>query len=229
MTAALGYVYAIENTMNGHRYIGSTTDYKRRWHTHRSSLRKGKHHSFILQRAWDKYGEAAFDFKLLVVCARNQRTEYENRLMPLQTYNIYRTAKEQLVRGGWKHTPEFRQKISMLNKGKRLSLEHREKLSASAKLRVYDDSFKEKARQRQLGVSPSKNTRAKLADAVQEARQAEVEFNKQCAIAANADVVAGCGIKDACKKAGITRSTYYKYVKELGLVLAGHKNWELVV
>jgi group I intron endonuclease len=229
MTAALGYIYAIENTMNEHRYIGSTTDYKRRWHTHRSSLRKGKHHSFILQRAWDKYGESAFVFKLLLICSRDQRTEYENRLMPLQTYNVYRTAKEQLVRGGWRHKPEFCEKISLLHKGKHLSAEHREKLSALAKARVYDASFKEKARQRQLGVSPSQETRIKLADAVRVARQTEVNSNKQRVSDANAAVVAGARIKDACEKLGITRSTYYKYVVELGLPLAGHKNRELVV
>lgn len=58
--ADAGYIYAIRNTVNGNAYIGSTTNYKSRWFTHKSLLRKGKHHSFILQRAWDKYGEAAF-------------------------------------------------------------------------------------------------------------------------------------------------------------------------
>ena len=32
---------------------------------HKKDLAKGKHHSILLQRAWDKYGEQSFKFELI--------------------------------------------------------------------------------------------------------------------------------------------------------------------
>jgi len=59
-------VYSIVNTVDEKRYIGSTSrTFIRRWYQHRRALRSGKHHSLILQRAWNKYGEGAFEFSVL--------------------------------------------------------------------------------------------------------------------------------------------------------------------
>ena len=165
-----GYVYAIENTQNGGMYIGSTVDYKGRWHTHRSTLRNKRHHSFVLQRAWDKYGEAAFRFRLLLICSKEHRIMYETALMPLQRYNVLRTPKESMVRGGWEHSDEFKQKMSSLHKGKALTEAHRQKLSAHRTGMKMDSAFCEKARLRQTGVSPTAKTRTLLSAATKAAR-----------------------------------------------------------
>ena len=61
-------IYSITNIINGHRYIGSAVDIRHRWVCHRSDLGKGDHHSLYLQRAWTKYGEDAFVFKVLFYC-----------------------------------------------------------------------------------------------------------------------------------------------------------------
>lgn len=223
MSAATGYVYAIENTRNGGMYVGSTADYKSRWRTHRSALRRGKHHSFILQKAWDKHGEVAFLFRLLVVCPRDMRVFYEQRLMPLQRYNVLRTAKETLVRGGWKHTDAFKRKMSLLHKGVSLSDEHRAKLSVAAKGRLYGPNFSLKARSRQLGVSPSEKTRRALSQAVMQARAAETEANMKIAKAVHTRCVAGEVATTVLRDIGMTPATFYKYVAKLGLPLLGHK------
>jgi len=219
----VGYVYSIENTVNSHRYVGSTTNYKSRWQTHRSTLRRGKHHSFILQKAWDKYGEKAFDFKLLLVCPKDQRIEYETRLMPLQTYNILRTPHEVLVRGGWSHTPEFKAKMSALHKGKVLTDEHREKLSTHRKGRIESQEFREKARARQLGVSPSNETRSKLSQALKNFRFAATEETKRKTNLIHTDCLLGGKISDACAKHGLSTTTFYAYCKKLALPLLKQK------
>lgn len=56
------------NILNNHKYIGSTNDFKRRLMKHRSELRKNKHHSTPLQRAFNKYGEDKFSITILEVC-----------------------------------------------------------------------------------------------------------------------------------------------------------------
>lgn len=58
----LGVVYYIINKLNGDVYIGSSLEVKKRFNKHKSQLKRGIHHSAILQRAWNKYGEDNFDF-----------------------------------------------------------------------------------------------------------------------------------------------------------------------
>lgn len=65
MKEIISGIYAIVNTVNGHRYIGSAVDVQRRWDKHKAELRRGNHHSRHLQNAWNKYGECSFSFLLL--------------------------------------------------------------------------------------------------------------------------------------------------------------------
>lgn len=64
-TGSLGGVYAIRCTANDRIYVGSSKNIRCRLNQHRHSLRQGTHHSVLLQRAWKKYGEAAFEFSVL--------------------------------------------------------------------------------------------------------------------------------------------------------------------
>lgn len=64
----MGYIYQITNNVNGKFYIGSTVNDKRRRAVHFSKLRKNKHCNCYLQAAWNKYGESAFDFKIIDTC-----------------------------------------------------------------------------------------------------------------------------------------------------------------
>lgn len=61
----MGEVYAIRNKVTGDEYIGSTERPRTRWQNHRYLLRNGKHTARLLQAAWDKYGEAAFEWVVL--------------------------------------------------------------------------------------------------------------------------------------------------------------------
>ncbi len=58
-------IYKITNTANGKFYVGSSKDTDSRWVGHKRCLRGGYHCNIILQRSWNKYGEAAFDFAVL--------------------------------------------------------------------------------------------------------------------------------------------------------------------
>lgn len=76
-------IYVWENVETGECYVGQT---KRRFSLrkseHRGSLRANKHPNDLLQRAWNRYGEGAFRFKILRRAKRN--------LDRLETYWIIR-------------------------------------------------------------------------------------------------------------------------------------------
>jgi group I intron endonuclease len=55
-------IYKIINLVNDKFYVGSTTNKKVRFRQHRKLLRGNRHHCKHLQAAWNKYGEAKFDF-----------------------------------------------------------------------------------------------------------------------------------------------------------------------
>jgi len=57
-------VYAIRTQFSNRVYVGSTVDYERHMQEHVKLLRRGNHHSFKLQAAFDKYGEKSFEFIL---------------------------------------------------------------------------------------------------------------------------------------------------------------------
>lgn len=62
-------VYAIICMITLKVYIGSAMNFRKRWKTHQWQLKKGKHHSPKLQRAWDKYGTENFQFEIIEECS----------------------------------------------------------------------------------------------------------------------------------------------------------------
>lgn len=114
-------IYLIQNIqVDSHFYVGSTSaSFSKRWYQHRRDFRKGTN-SPHLQRAWDKYGEAAFEFSILQeilpiqgesVQQRKARVlkaeqEWINILQPY--YNICPTAGSRL---GSKQTEETKELI----------------------------------------------------------------------------------------------------------------------
>lgn len=61
-------IYAIVNTVNNKRYIGSTKNIKSRFKQHVSSLKSNTHFNQHLQHSFNKYGESHFKFIILEYC-----------------------------------------------------------------------------------------------------------------------------------------------------------------
>ena len=98
-------IYQITNLHNGKSYVGSAVSFRKRWKEHLRQLSNGDHHSTVLQRAWNKYGEAAFEFKKLLVCAKADLIWFEQRALDAlkPAYNICKIAGSVL---GYQHTDE---------------------------------------------------------------------------------------------------------------------------
>lgn len=135
-TATISGIYEIVNIMTGERYIGSTKNIAARWREHRRALHKDKHHSFLLQQAWNQCGPVGFEFRILEICETAALLEREQSFF--DTLNpAYNIAKQAGVRGpmsefgrdkiaesnkrrtGWKMSDEGKARISRANKGNR--------------------------------------------------------------------------------------------------------------
>ncbi len=151
-----GGVYEIVHTATGRRYIGSAGSFARRWAEHRADLRRGDHNNPLLQRAWNKYGAAAFIFRPLLICAPRDLRDYEQRCLDglKPEYNIATCALAPFA--GRKHTAESLAKISAGNKGKIISPEQREQSAAAHRGRVLTPEHREKVRQSLLGNTAQK-------------------------------------------------------------------------
>lgn len=136
-------IYKIENKINGHCYIGSSKNIKKRWYEHKRRLRNGKHHSIVLQRAWIKYGEDNFNFELLCNCLENKllvkEQEYFDKLNP--EYVILKVAGRFT---GYQHTEETK-KIIREKRSKQVIImtkERRNNISKSKKDIPLSDNHK---------------------------------------------------------------------------------------
>jgi group I intron endonuclease len=133
-------IYAIRHLASGKVYVGSAADIRGRHHTHRYFLRRGDHHSILLQRAWDKYGEVAFEFVTLEAVAAVddlvRREQYWIDALgsaePARGYNIVPIARSWR---GMRHSPEARAKMSAERKAR--GPEWRAKLSAARRGRKH--------------------------------------------------------------------------------------------
>lgn len=83
-------IYKIENKTTGKLYIGSSLDIRKRWVRHLWDLKNNKHHSIILQRAWNKYGKDDFIFEIIEECTIDNLLTLEQKYLDeyLPIYNI---------------------------------------------------------------------------------------------------------------------------------------------
>lgn len=162
-------IYKITNKENGKFYIGSSFDIHGRWAGHRSLLNRGLHSCIYLQNSWTKYGSDSFEFSILEEADKDRLLEREQYWLnetkcfePSIGFNVLQKAGSNT---GFKHSDETKAKISekLIGKpkirikpkkikirkvrgekliGKKLSEEHKLKISEANKGRKLSDAHK---------------------------------------------------------------------------------------
>jgi len=96
---------------NGKQYVGSASSLSTRKAVHWGQLKAGTHHNRHLQRSWDKYDGAGFDFRVVLLCAKKDLLMYEQLLLDglSPAFNICTKAGSSL---GVQHTPKTKEKYA---------------------------------------------------------------------------------------------------------------------
>ena len=159
-------VYEIRSP-SGRRYIGSAIDIRRRWHQHRTELRCKRHGNSRLQAAWNKYGENAMEFSVIIVCRAEDRAMFEQKCLDhlLPKYNLSPTVGSTLgmpvrqisrdrmraAQLGKKQSQETLAKRAVHLVGRRVSPETKVKMAAQAGWK-HTEKAKEKMRGRNFSA-----------------------------------------------------------------------------
>ena len=134
-------IYAITNTANNKKYVGSAKKSRDRLVRHLSQLRSGTHCNKRLQHAWSKYTESTFSFSVVelvddpinLISREQFWIDYFGSANRNTGYNICPTAGSHL---GRKSTLSSRKKMSLARLGIKRSPEIGLKISASLKGRT---------------------------------------------------------------------------------------------
>lgn len=122
-------------------YVGQSADLKQRIRSHRFYLTRGEHANSHLQAAWNKYGEAAFDFALVEevevarlcereefwiehLVARHERGGFNQRIVAQSNRGLKKSPESVMRSNGWR-------------KGRPLSEAHRAAIGAANRGRNY--------------------------------------------------------------------------------------------
>jgi len=183
-------IYLIKNILNNKIYVGSSVNIDKRWKEHKNHLKERKHHSVLLQRAWDKYGEQSFLFEILEEVSNPEHLlAYEQVYLDYyksyeidRGYNICKIAGSHL---GIKRSEETRKKLSEAAKNR--NEETRKKLREANVGKKHSEQTKQKLREVRQNLS--EETRKKLSEAAKnrneetrknmsEAQKGKVPWNK---------------------------------------------------
>jgi group I intron endonuclease len=151
-------IYLIANPEQPLFYIGQAIDIRMRWAGHRYTMRHGwqRRCNQRLFNSWTKYGEEAFRFEILELCAPEKLTEREaywvrefRDIHGLPVANFVGPTDNPMR--GAKHRPESIAKMAAFQKGRPKSPEHRARIGAAHKGRKLSPQAIQKLREAKCG------------------------------------------------------------------------------
>jgi group I intron endonuclease len=222
-------IYAIQNNITGHAYIGQTrVNFGDRRDCNFAKLRNNKHDNKLLQEDWNKYKEENYSFVVLEVVKDVGLLDDKERLW-IRKYKNNNLSFN--IADGGKGAPgvhlseETKRIIGEKNRinglGRKASDDTRKKMSDSHKGRPVPEYLREMRRQRMLGTKMSDEAKMKSSLSHSGENSHMAKYTKEQILRARELYDSGC--KDYAlisKDTGIVKSAIYAIVKR--------KRWKYV-
>lgn len=114
-------IYKIVCAKNNKIYIGSALNLNKRKREHFSCLKNNTHFNHYLQNCFNKYGEEAFIFEVVLYCEQNELLIKEEE--QIKVHNSYKNGFNMLEKPtknmfGYKHTQEAKKQMSFAAKAR---------------------------------------------------------------------------------------------------------------
>jgi group I intron endonuclease len=158
-------IYLITCKPTGKVYVGQSTGrtgVAGGLKEHKRALKWGRD-SVHLQRAWDKYGEDAFSFEVILVCPPEQCDHWEDHFIEEfqswkrdKGFNIRRSAS-----GRGYTSEETRQRLSLKKRQRRVTEETKARMSLGQKGRVHGEETRRKISEANIGRKMSEEQKAR--------------------------------------------------------------------
>lgn len=74
-------VYKIICQANGREYIGVSKNINNRWNAHKRQLKRQIHHSILMQKDYNTFGEDRFKFEIVKECSLSEAKKIEEELI----------------------------------------------------------------------------------------------------------------------------------------------------
>lgn len=216
-------IYEIINIVNGKRYIGSSINIDKRIKTHKRQLKKGIHHSIILQKAYDKYKEESFEYRIICKCNKEHKQFIEQLYLDSMKpeYNISKSSKCPML--GRKHTKEAIDKFKTrkVAKGKNhylynktWSTKQRKRILESRKENLKPRSVK--SRKNMSNIAKEQDYYDRLKDYIESNKRQIIDnFGNTYESLTDASEKIGVSIQSICDNLkGRTKLTKGKYILE---------------
>jgi group I intron endonuclease len=132
-------IYLITNKITGTTYVGQAINITIRWASHRRTLRRNMNHrNSKLQRAWNKYGEENFEFKVYLKLVEKDRFKLDLLLdeEEIKALKNFKNNCYNLMEAGISApvaSEETIRKLSLHNKKQWQNPQHRAKISKAQK------------------------------------------------------------------------------------------------
>lgn len=137
-------IYRYINRQNGESYVGQSLDLKHRHNEHLSLLRRGADGCVLLQRAWDKYGEDNFIYEIICFCLPEELDALEMKyIKEFNSYlDGYNCNKGGSGNSGFNHSDVTKVKIAKSSQGRRATPETLHRMSIAQKGRKISDTHR---------------------------------------------------------------------------------------
>lgn len=166
----LSGIYEIICNVTNVHYVGKSKNIYQRWRSHLEDLRGNKHHSIYLQRAWNKYGEKKFEFKIIELVIPSKLKKRENFYLKnnVGKFNMMLSSGGVLF-----HSDESRKKMT---KGQ---IKHWKKRRREGRV-THNKKTKAAISKSHIGIRPNKKSKKKMSISAKKRGMAHLNNKKRC-------------------------------------------------